>query len=158
MYALCNKFIRHDMQDMLHHIYTTLAQSNELCERGYLLSPGANGDPRWAAAHRSTMQPSQTLDDPGVDCNVAYCGGIFFYPHISSGTTGHMDSTMDFNLSEECQLLWQRCDPWLMCFRVISPTAHIIRRKSKTFSLQLHFYNWSKAMAMPLAAVAGAIC
>ena len=34
MYDSCNKFGRRDMQDMLHHIYMTWAQSGELCQRG----------------------------------------------------------------------------------------------------------------------------
>ena len=45
MYASCNKVTRLDMQGMLHHIYTTWAQSSELCQRGYFLSPGTDGDP-----------------------------------------------------------------------------------------------------------------
>ena len=64
---------------------------------------------------------------------------------------------MVFNLSEECELLWQQFDPWLMCFNVPSRTVHTIRRTSNTFSLQLHFYNCSKALVVPLAALAGAI-
>ena len=90
MYALCNKFTPHGMQDMLHHIYTAWAQSSELYERGYRLSPGADGDPRRAAAHRGTMQLSQTLDVAGVDCNVACCGGMFFYPpHLFKNNLSH---------------------------------------------------------------------
>ena len=65
---------------------------------------------------------------------------------------------MVFNLSQECELRWQRFDPWLMCFSVRSKTVHTIRRTSKTFPLQLHFYNCSKALVMPFAALAGVIC
>ena len=71
MYASCNKFTRHDMQDMLHHIYTTWAQSSEVRARGYLLSHGTEGDQQRIAVQRGTMQLLQTADVPGVDCNVA---------------------------------------------------------------------------------------
>ena len=40
---------------------------------------------------------------------------------------------MVFNLSQECELLWQQFDPWRMCFNVRSRTVHTIRRTSKTF-------------------------
>ena len=43
MYASCNQFAWHNMQHMLHHIYTLWAQC--LCACGYLLSLGTYGDP-----------------------------------------------------------------------------------------------------------------
>ena len=44
---------------------------------------------------------------------------------------------MVFNLSEECELLWQQFHPWLMCFTLRSRTVHTIRRTSKTFPLRV---------------------
>ena len=90
MYASCNKCIWHDMQDMLHHICTTWAPSSELYARGYLLSPGIAGDPRRAAAHRGSMQLSQTMELPGVDCNVAcWGGGGVGPPHLFKNNRSH---------------------------------------------------------------------
>ena len=127
MYASCNKFTRHDMQDMLQHIYTTWAQSSELCERGYLMSPGTDGDPRRAAAHCGGMQLSQTLDVRGVDCNVACWGGKFFDPpHLFKNSRSHglnhgfqLESGMRVTVATvrplahviQCQILDRAYDP-----------------------------------------------
>ena len=45
-----------------------------------------------------------------------------------------------------------------MCFNVRFETSHMILKTSNIFSLRFHFYNCSKTLVMPLAALAGMTC